>query len=97
MLDHLKPPLPQFTRTEQTCYGCPSQWDAWDADGNQYYLRFRWGVGTLSLRGRMVDGEMQHLERGEQIVSFQAGDPYSGIISLDEFLDRARAALNEEN
>lgn len=92
-----KPPFPQFTRTEQTCYGCPSQWDAWDADGNQYYLRFRWGVGTLSLRGRMVDGEMQHLERGEQIVSFQAGDPYSGVISLEEFLARARAALNEES
>lgn len=94
MLDHLKPPLPQFTRTEQTCYGCPSQWDA---DGNQYYLRFRWGVGTLSLRGRMTDGEMQYLDRSEQIASFQAGDPYSGIISLEEFLDRARAALNEEN
>ena len=49
------------------------------------------------MRGRMVDGEMQYLERGEQIVSFQAGDPYSGIISLDEFLDRACAAFNEEN
>lgn len=85
--------LPHFTRTEQTCYGCPSQWDAWDADGNQYYLRFRWGVGTISLRARMVGGELEYLDRGEEIASFATGDSLAGVISLEEFLDRTTAAI----
>lgn len=84
------PPIPEFTRTEQTCFGCPSQWDAWDADGNQYYLRFRWGVGSISLTGRMVDGEIKYLDRSEEIVSFDTNDGLDGIIGLEEFLDRAR-------
>jgi Domain of unknown function (DUF397) len=31
----------------QTGMACPSQWDAWDADGRYYYLRFRHGCGTV--------------------------------------------------
>ncbi len=90
-------PVPKFTRTEQTCFGCPSQWDARDAEGNQYYLRFRWGVGTVSLRGRMAGGEMEYLDRGEEIASFETSDGLDGVIGIEEFLDRARATASEEN
>jgi hypothetical protein len=30
----------------QTCEACPSQWDAWDADGYYWYLRYRHGRGA---------------------------------------------------
>jgi hypothetical protein len=26
---------------------CPSQWDAWDEEGNYYYLRYRHGYGEM--------------------------------------------------
>jgi len=29
----------------QTCSACPSQWDAWDLDGNYWYLRHRHSRG----------------------------------------------------
>jgi hypothetical protein len=66
-----------LTRIEQTCPACPSQWDAWDADGTYYYIRFRWGLLTVStgdvanvvfglahghpLDGTMMTGEMLRL------------------------------------
>ena len=36
-----------LVRAVQTCVACPSQWDAWDADGNYYYLRYRSGHGSV--------------------------------------------------
>lgn len=36
-----------LTRAVQTSMACPSQWDAWDADGNYYYLRYRHGHGEM--------------------------------------------------
>jgi hypothetical protein len=35
-----------ITRAVETCPACPSQWDAWDADGSYWYLRYRHGHGT---------------------------------------------------
>lgn len=36
-----------LVRVVQTSSACPSQWDAWDADGNYYYLRYRHAHGTV--------------------------------------------------
>lgn len=84
-----------LVRAEQTCFGCPSQWDAWDAEGNQYYLRFRHGFGSIDLRGRMVDGEMEWLDRGDSIATFTFGDQWEGYITLPEFADKAGIRLDE--
>lgn len=35
-----------IVRAVQTCEACPSQWDAWDADGRYWYLRHRHSVGA---------------------------------------------------
>lgn len=35
-----------LARVVQTCWACPSQWNAWDVDGNYWYLRYRHGRGT---------------------------------------------------
>lgn len=63
---------------EQTCYACPSQWTAFTVDGDELYLRFRHGSGRL-----------ENKTTGETIASFDHNDPYAGVISLDEFLQRA--------
>lgn len=36
-----------LVRAVQTSQICPSQWDAWDAEGRYYYLRFRHGCGSV--------------------------------------------------
>lgn len=33
----------KLTKLVKTASMCPSQWDAWDADGNYYYIRYRHG------------------------------------------------------
>ena len=66
-----------ISRAVQTCFACPSQWDAWTVDGHYLYLRYRWGSGT-------VDDE-----DGTEIASFTTGDPYGGVMDLDEFAERA--------
>lgn len=71
-----------LARTVQTCSACPSQWDAWDADGNYYYLRYRWGVGT-------VDDER------EEVARFKTGDAYGGVMDLNEFCARAGLLIDE--
>lgn len=69
-----------LTRAVQTCYACPSQWDAWDADENYYYLRYRWGVGTV--------------ERDHRVIAeFDTGDSLDGSIDLAEFARRAGLRL----
>lgn len=32
----------------ETCIAAPNQWNAWDTDGNYWYLHFRAGLGTIS-------------------------------------------------
>ena len=95
LIDEGGQPAPKITlvRAEQTCFGCPSQWDAWDAEGSQYYLRFRHGHGTVHVRGRMTEFGMEWLDRGEEIASFSTDDPYDGIINLPEFAERAGITL----
>jgi len=34
---------------EQTCYACPSQWDAVTSDDRRVYIRFRWGLLTVEI------------------------------------------------
>lgn len=36
-----------IVRAVQTSIACPAQWDAWDQDGNYYYLRYRHGHGEM--------------------------------------------------
>lgn len=62
-----------LTRTVQTCWGCPSQWDAWDADGTYYYLRYSWGTGTVERNGNEV------------VARFSCAPGWDGIIELEEF------------
>ena len=69
--------IPAIGRVVQTCFACPSQWDAWTVSGQYLYLRYRWGVGT-------VDDE-----NGNEVARFSTGDAFGGVMDLDEFAARA--------
>jgi hypothetical protein len=72
-----------LVKTVETCSACPSQWDAWDADGGYWYLRFRHGRGTMG-RDYITDA-----------LSFEAIE-LGGVITLDEFCRRIGVTLAPE-
>jgi len=82
-----------ITRAVQTSFACPSQWDAWDADGNYYYLRYRSGCGRVQhFPGGPAFWERPD-EKGELVSSFEFGDEYNGTLTLEEFATHAQLDL----
>jgi hypothetical protein len=73
-------------RAVRTCIACPSQWDAWDLDGNYWYLRYRHGHGTAE---RQPGPEPNSWTDKPPNISFNHGDRLSGSIGLEEFCERA--------
>jgi hypothetical protein len=77
-----------IVRAIETCWACPSQWDAWDFDGNYWYLRYRHGHGTAE---RQPSPDLDTWAWKEPNVSFTR-DPDEGPdgwIELEEFCERA--------
>src|SRR5690349_3612066 len=75
----------KVVRVRQTCFACPSQWDAWDENGTYLYLRYRYGSGTVSLD--VGSDRMQEISR------FTYGDSLGSIITLETFCDQAGLQL----
>ncbi len=86
--------LPALVRVVQTCCACPSQWDAWDAAGQYYYLRYRYGRGTVETAAS-AEGYGDPKAPPVLVANFNHGDPLDGEISLAEFLHRAGMRLAE--
>lgn len=84
-----------LSRIVQTCLACPSQWDAWDAEGNYYYLKYRYGHGQVR-HYQTEDWVESALDQLIAVVAdFRHGHPLDGIISLEEFAERAGIAVAE--
>ena len=93
-----------IVRAVQTAMACPSQWDAWDADGNYYYLRYRSGCGQVTqyktenwVDAPWVKGDKNVYTSNSEFIrhvsGFQHGHPLAGLISLAEFAEHAGLAL----
>lgn len=66
----------ELVRIEQTCMACPSQWDAYDAEGNYYYIRYRWGFLSVT-KGDVL---------GERVFEAAIGDGLDGFMTTEEML-----------
>lgn len=83
-------------RIVQTCAGAPSQWDGWDADGNYYYMRYRFGIGTVESQPGPYEthGDEWVLHPKADALRYfndrEEWDPLGeSYIPLDEFLRKA--------
>jgi hypothetical protein len=84
-----------IVRTVRTCVACPSQWNAWTADGQYLYLRYRSGIGTadtytspdLDTWTRIPDGN---------VARFDTDDRHHSELDLDEFCDLAGLTLADD-
>jgi len=78
----------------QTSIACPSQWDAWDADGNYYYLRYRYGHGQVR-QYRTADWvDAAEDELVGIVADFEHGHPLDGDIALEDFARLAGIAVS---
>jgi hypothetical protein len=101
-----------LVKAVQTAIACPSQWDAWDGDGNYYYLRYRYGYGEMCQyqSENWVDapwrddidksvpgwGRLANVEYIRTVAEFEHGDPLDGSISLEEFTRLAGVTLSPQ-
>lgn len=90
-------PAITLVRVVETCMACPAQWDAWDADGQTYYLRYRSGVGTVETVATPTTTP-ESLDNARLIAEFRHGDRFAGSIELELFCQLAgiRLAANAE-
>ncbi|MEV2254481.1 hypothetical protein AB0I94_28535 [Streptomyces sp. NPDC050147] len=86
----------KLMRVVQTCSASPSQWDAWTADGQYLYLRYRHGGGCVEWHPGSGDDDdtpdSWNKGRSGLLVEWDDGTG-SGAISLEDFLATAGLAL----
>lgn len=82
-----------LVRAVRTCTACPSQWDAWDAEGNYYYLRYRSGHGEIRRYRTENWLDSTDDEYVETVGAFDYGHPLDGHITLTEFAHLAGVVL----
>jgi len=70
----------------RTCIACPSQWDAWTADYQYLYLRYRSGIGTVDTYPTADSEKWTRIPDGS-IARFDTGDRLDGEMDLVDFLD----------
>lgn len=83
-----------IVRVVETCVACPSQWDGWDTEGKYYYLRYRFGCGTMTHYPGGPNFWERPEEEGELIASFGYGGAYDGDIRLTQFARHAGISLD---
>ena len=82
----------KLVKVVETCFACPSQWDAWTDEGKYLYMRFRSGHGTV----RMYDDYSDSLAGGLMIAEFRHGHDMAGSIHLDKFCELAGLEIAED-
>lgn len=80
-----------LTRVTQVSFACPAQWDAWDADGSYFYLRYRYGHGQVRQYASADSDEVIAV-----IADFRHGHPLDGAISLEEFAGLAGITIAQD-
>lgn len=81
----------------QTSFACPSQWDAWTADGQYLYMRFRHGYGSVRAEeGPDLPGPGEPYTMGPVVASFDHGDALDGCMELEEFCELAGIRLADD-
>lgn len=77
----------KLVRWVNTCEAVPSQWDAWDAKGNYYYLRFRYNRATLETapgpNSLLKDWKLLNAMRDPKAT----GEPFEGYCTFEEICE----------
>jgi hypothetical protein len=84
-----------IVRAVRTCVACPSQWNAWTADGHYLYLRYRSGIGTADTYSDPDPDTWTRIPDG-RVARFDTEDRHDSEINLDEFCQLAGLTLADD-
>ena len=85
----------ELVRLVQTCTACPSQWDAWDKDGNYIYIRYRYG--NLTVEKFASKDEFKMANFGNYIFDIEHGEFLDGFITEEEMLLLVSSSIHFDN
>jgi len=71
---------------EKTCSACPSQWDIFTTDDQYIYVRYRWGVLSLTLNFDDPNDEIIYCET--------IGGGFDGCMSTEELKQHTKEILD---
>lgn len=72
----------------------PCEWNAWNEEGEYFYLRYRRGVGKVT---KQPDGDPKTwTNTGEEIIRSWNDHTDANDIALSDFLERAAITLDSE-
>lgn len=86
--------LATLKKINQTSAACPSQWDAWDVEGNYYYIRYRWGILTVDKAASQDEWTARTWFSGV-IFDKDVGDDLDGFMTLSDMLGHTGLELAE--
>lgn len=73
---------PTARSLEMTCGACPSQWEGETVDGSRIFIRYRYGILTVSIDG-------------ERVLRGEIGDRLDGAMSTEKMLSLTRIQMQE--
>lgn len=82
-----------LVRAVQTSMGLPSSWNAWDTNGQYYYLRYRRSRGTVHSFPDEDYTQWSWDDWHNPVARFEYGNPMSGVITFDQFCRLAGLAV----
>lgn len=84
----------ELVKVVQTSLACPTQFDAWDREGQYYYLRYRHGM--VQVRKFASPEDMTPPSAENLVCEFAGGHPLDGSIGLVEFAERAGLRIADD-
>jgi len=83
----------KIVRLVKTCEACPSQWDTWDADGREIYIRYRWGWLTVVRASASKPNDPLGKDAEEIFVS-KIGNGFDGDMDESQLEDATQDVLS---
>lgn len=75
----------------QTCIACPSQWDMWDTDGVEYYVRYRWSnLSVVKVIRKEPDGNYREEGIFYKKTPEDDDNSFEGWMTTDELIDHIK-------
>jgi hypothetical protein len=84
----------EINRLEQTCGGCPSQWEFYTFDNRPVYVRYRWGFLSVSI-GKQ-NGTVWDAVGGVAFIGEELGDSLDGVIEWEQVKEKLDKLTKEE-
>ena len=86
--------LPKIKNLVMTCGACPTQWDAVTEEGENVYIRYRWGKLTAHF---VENGFPLKGSYSGEIYSERVGDEFHGVMDTEQMEEHLSGVLDFSN